>query len=136
MTPGQVDLEPIFSPFVHKDLLGGSGDSIEIFWNSREQKTFTPNGSYSDSTKASPEKGKQYHEYMVKNLVKSTTTELDDDIIEQLHRPVQWSVVLAGAVITLQMFIDSEHLADKASKVIYSGLIILWTMVGIRVSRT
>lgn len=64
-----VDLEPILSPFVHKDLLGKGGDSIEIFWNSREQKTFTPGGSFSDSTKASPEKGKQYHEYMVKNLV-------------------------------------------------------------------
>lgn len=64
-----VDLEPILSPFVHKDLLGKGGDSIEIFWNSREQRTFTPSGSFSDSTKASPEKGKQYHEYMVKNLV-------------------------------------------------------------------
>lgn len=64
-----VDLEPVLSPFVHKDLLGKGGDSIEIFWNSREQRTFTPSGSFSDSTKASPEKGKQYHEYMVKNLV-------------------------------------------------------------------
>jgi len=65
-----VDLEPVLSPFVHKDLLGKGGDSIEIFWNSREQRTFTPSGSFSDSTKASPEKGKQYHEYMVNNLVK------------------------------------------------------------------
>jgi creatinine amidohydrolase len=69
LTAEHVDLEPILSPFVHKDLLGGGGDTIEIFWNSREQKAFTPSGSFSDSTKASPEKGKQYHEYMVKNLV-------------------------------------------------------------------
>lgn len=72
----------------------------------------------------------------IKILAKRTKTTLDDDIIEQLHRPVQWSVVLAGAVFTLQMFIDSDHIADKASKVIYSLLIILWTMVGIRLSRT
>jgi len=65
-----VDLEPILSPFVHKDLMGkDGGDSIEIFWNSREQKAFTPSGSFSDSSKASPEKGRRYHEYMVKNLV-------------------------------------------------------------------
>jgi creatinine amidohydrolase len=69
LTAEHIDLEPILSPFVHKDLLGGGGDTIEIFWNSREQKAFTPSGSFSDSTKASPEKGKQYHEYMVKNLV-------------------------------------------------------------------
>ena len=65
-----VDLEPILSPFVHGDLFGGGGDSIEIFWNSREQKAFTPTGSYSDSSKASPEKGRAYHEYLVKNLVR------------------------------------------------------------------
>ena len=70
LTSKQIDLEPIFSPFVHKDLLGKGGDSIDVFWNSREQKIFTPSGSFSDSTKASPEKGRQYHEYMVKNLVK------------------------------------------------------------------
>jgi creatinine amidohydrolase len=70
LTPEHIDLEPVFSPFVHKDLLGGGGgDTIEIFWNSQEQKTFAPTGSYSDSTKASPDKGKQYHEHMVKNLV-------------------------------------------------------------------
>jgi creatinine amidohydrolase len=65
----QIDLEPILSPFVHKDLMGKGGDSIEIFWNSREQKRFTPTGSFSDSSKASPEKGRRYHEYMVQRLV-------------------------------------------------------------------
>lgn len=70
LTRHQVNLEPILSPFVHQDLLGKSGDTIEVFWNSREQKAFTPSGSFSDSSKASPEKGKQYHEYMVKNLGK------------------------------------------------------------------
>jgi creatinine amidohydrolase len=65
-----VDLKPVFSPFVHEDLFGGGGDSVEIFWNSREQKKFAPTGSFSDSTKSSPEKGRQYHEYLVKNLVR------------------------------------------------------------------
>ncbi|MBC7326300.1 MAG: creatininase family protein, partial [Moorella sp. (in: Bacteria)] len=70
LTSQAVDLEPVLSPFVHRDLLGKGGDSIEIFWNSREQKAFAPTGSFSDSSKASPEKGRQYHEYMVKNLVR------------------------------------------------------------------
>ncbi len=65
-----IELEPILSPFVHHDLFGKSGDNIELFWNSSEQKTFTPSGSFSDSSKASPEKGKKYHEYMLNNLVK------------------------------------------------------------------
>ena len=59
LTRQQVNLEPILSPFVHQDLLGKSGDTIEVFWNSREQKAFAPSGSFSDSSKASPEKGKR-----------------------------------------------------------------------------
>jgi len=69
LTSEHVDLEPILSPFVHRDLLGKGGDTIEIFWNSSEQRRFTPTGSFSDSSKASPEKGKKYHEYMVEKLV-------------------------------------------------------------------
>lgn len=64
-----IDLEKILSPFFHKDLFGNGGDSIEVFWSSREQKAFTPTGSFSNSSKASPEKGRAYHEYLVKNLV-------------------------------------------------------------------
>ncbi|KYZ74874.1 creatinine amidohydrolase [Anaerosporomusa subterranea] len=64
----QVDVRTIMSDFVHNDLFGKGGDSIEVFWNSAEQRKFAPSGSFSDSSKASPEKGKIYHEYMVDNL--------------------------------------------------------------------
>jgi creatinine amidohydrolase len=64
-----VDLVPIMSRFVSKDLMGGSGDTIEVFCNSREQKAFAPSGSYSDSSKATAEKGREYHQYMIRNLV-------------------------------------------------------------------
>lgn len=65
----EVDLTKILSPFAAKDLFGKGGDTIEVFWNSAEQRAFAPTGSFSDSSKASREKGKQYHEYMVKHLV-------------------------------------------------------------------
>lgn len=73
---------------------------------------------------------------IIRIVAHRTKTTLDDDIINQLHRPVQWSVILAGALFTLRMFIDDDHIADRASKAIYSLLIILWTIVGIRLSRT
>ncbi len=69
LTVEHIDLEPILSPFAQRDLFVGNGDTIEIFWNSHEQKVFAPSGSFSDSSKASPEKGQQYHDYIVKNLV-------------------------------------------------------------------
>lgn len=64
----QVNVKEIMSDFMHSDLFGKGGDSIEVFWNSAEQRKFAPTGSFSDSSKASPEKGKIYHEYMVNNL--------------------------------------------------------------------
>jgi len=66
----QVDLGPDLVTLCSSGPSGKKWDTIEVFWNSREQKAFTPSGSFSDSSKASPEKGKEYHDYMVKNLVK------------------------------------------------------------------
>ncbi|NLY43158.1 MAG: creatininase family protein [Clostridiaceae bacterium] len=65
----EVDLQGIFSEYIKADLFGKGGSCVEVFWNSKEQKAFAPNGSFSNSSKASPEKGKVYHEHMVKKLV-------------------------------------------------------------------
>lgn len=69
LAKSKVDFERLFSKYSHHDLFGKSGDVIDIPWNSKEQRSFAPNGSLSDSTKASKEKGKKYHDYMVNVLV-------------------------------------------------------------------
>jgi len=69
LTEEVVDLASIFSPLVAEDLLGPSGDTINMPWNSYEQKKFAPSGSFSPSMKASTKKGKKYHDYMVDRLV-------------------------------------------------------------------
>lgn len=68
-TTENVELTSIFSPFAKTDLMGKGGDSIEVFWNSKEQKHFAPTGAISASKNATKEKGKQYHDYMVNNLL-------------------------------------------------------------------
>lgn len=50
------------SPFDPKEF-------IDIPWSSEEQKKLTKSGAMSDSTKASVEKGKRYHEHMVSVIV-------------------------------------------------------------------
>jgi len=55
-----VDLESNFSSYIKKDLFGMGKTTVELFWNSRDQKKFAPTGSFSDSHLASPEKGKSY----------------------------------------------------------------------------
>ncbi|SDL79700.1 creatininase family protein [Halarsenatibacter silvermanii] len=68
LTETGVDLKEVLSPFAREDLMDPSGDYIEVFWNSEEQREFAPEGSFSPSAKASKEKGRKYHEYMVERL--------------------------------------------------------------------
>ena len=67
--PGEaVDLGRTFSRYVKEDLFGPGKPTVEVFWSSRDQKRFAPDGSFSASNRASPEKGKRYHDNMVNNL--------------------------------------------------------------------
>ena len=64
------DLQAALGPFGVADLFGAHGDTIEIPWNSFEQRAMAPDGSLSDSSRSSPEKGRRFHEHMVENLVR------------------------------------------------------------------
>lgn len=64
-----IDFEKIFSPYSHFDLLGSSGEVIDIAWNSYEQRKFAPTGAFSASNKATAKKGKKYHDYMVNVVI-------------------------------------------------------------------
>ena len=64
------DFAGVFGPFGNDDLFGsGGGDFIEQPWTSEEQRRIAPTGQFSSNVKASKEKGKQYHDYMVARLV-------------------------------------------------------------------
>ena len=53
----------------HAVFMGG-GDTFDIPWTSAEQRAFAPTGAFTPSRKASRDKGKQYHDYQVANLVR------------------------------------------------------------------
>lgn len=66
-----IDLKKTFSNYIKPDLFGPSPNmTVELFWNSKEQEQFAPEGHFTASELASPEKGKKYHDNMVENLVK------------------------------------------------------------------
>lgn len=69
LTKKKVNFEKIFSKYSNDDLFGPAGETIDIPWNSFEQQAITPDGSFSASIGASPEKGKKYHDYMVNIIV-------------------------------------------------------------------
>lgn len=69
LTKKSVDFAKLFSRYSHSDLFGSAGEVIDIPWNSYEQRAFAPTGSFSNSSRASREKGKKFHDYMVEVLV-------------------------------------------------------------------
>lgn len=70
LTKQAPDLRSALSEFGVTDLFGVHGDTIEIPWSSADQLALASDGSLSDSSRASPEKGRQFHETMVDNLVR------------------------------------------------------------------
>jgi creatinine amidohydrolase len=70
LTTEGADLRQALGPFGVVDLFGTHGDTIEIPWSSVDQAAIAPNGSLSDSSRASQEKGRRFHEHMVENLVR------------------------------------------------------------------
>mgnify|MGYP001362139858 CR=1 FL=1 len=69
LTHEEVDWQQLLGDFGVPDLFGPAGDTVEIVWSSAEQRRFTPTGSFSPSQHVSAEKGRLYHEHMVKRLV-------------------------------------------------------------------
>lgn len=64
-----LDFEASFSKWSSEDLFGNpinsDGNSIDIVWNSNDQKKFTSTGQFSDNRNTSSEIGQEYHNYMV-----------------------------------------------------------------------
>ncbi|WP_206916580.1 creatininase family protein [Alicyclobacillus suci] len=67
LTDSSVDLEAIGGGYIASDLFG-QGSIVEISWNSREERAFSPSGSISSSHTASVDLGKRFHEAMVGEL--------------------------------------------------------------------
>lgn len=71
-----------------------------------------------------------------KTLTRQTKSVLDDKIMGHLHRPVQLTVVVGAAVLALEALLREHPLKDHVAALLYSILLVLWTAVAIRVSRT
>ncbi len=65
---GNPEFNKLYSGYMQSDLFA-SGVYIDIAWSSGEEKRFSNEGALSDATKASAEKGKEFHEAMVREIV-------------------------------------------------------------------
>lgn len=72
----------------------------------------------------------------LKKLVSKTKTQIDDLIVEQLHRPIQFSVLLLAAVIVLDEFFADSSWSPLAGKMVKTAFIFVFSWVLWRVSGT
>lgn len=73
---------------------------------------------------------------LFKALVSKTDSDLDDDILKQLHRPIQATVLLSASVASVHLIMEDHPWKGHVSNVIYTILVVMWTAALIRVSRT
>ena len=99
-----LDFHAVFGEFSHNDLLAGGGDTFDIPWTSAEQRAFAPTGAFTPSRKASRDKGKQYHDYQVANLVRFITW------LRTYEGPIGRVETRAGTVPALA---DALHLSKQ-----------------------
>jgi len=73
---------------------------------------------------------------LLRRLTARTGTEMDDQIIEQLHRPVFLSVVLFGIHVAAEILDLPAGLSGWISALIATVVILIWTGAGLRTCHT
>ena len=71
----------------------------------------------------------------VKRLAAKTKAEFDDRLLEILHKPLFYSVLIFGLSRASSILELPEGLHDRVFSLIYTGLLIVWTMFAVRFSR-
>ncbi len=69
-------------------------------------------------------------------VARRTQNSLDDEIIAQMKRPVQGTVLLIAVVVAIQLLMDDDQWRGHVGKIFYSLLLVSWTTVAVRMART
>lgn len=71
---------------------------------------------------------------VLRRLTNRTQTNLDDQILEMLHKPIFYSVILLGAITATQMIDLPEHLLSISYSFAKTIIVLLWLSLGIRLT--
>ena len=70
---------------------------------------------------------------ILKRLAAKTKTLFDDQIIELLHKPIFYTIILLGLTFTMKRIQMPEYLDYAGVGIIKTGAILLWAFVIIRI---
>lgn len=72
---------------------------------------------------------------IARRLVKQTSTNLDDQLVQNLHRPIFTSIAAIGLTLATYRLDFTPELRDLTIDVIQTVLILVWLMFGLRLTR-
>jgi MscS family membrane protein len=72
---------------------------------------------------------------IVSRLVARTKTNVDDELVRMLHRPIFASIAMVGLVIATYRLDFSAELRESTVAVLQTILIVMWLIFGLRISR-
>ncbi|MCF8040595.1 MAG: mechanosensitive ion channel family protein [Desulfarculaceae bacterium] len=72
---------------------------------------------------------------VLKTFVRLSKTELDDNILNNLHGPMRTSVILFAVLVAMDVYFEEQTWQGPLVNIIYSVIIIVWTVYLVRMSR-
>lgn len=71
---------------------------------------------------------------VLKQLVKRTTTQLDDHIIDALHRPIFITLILVGIIIIKNDLFVSYKISTIVNGIVYTLITLIWVFAFIKIT--
>jgi len=72
---------------------------------------------------------------VLKAFVRLSKTELDDNILNNLHGPMRTSVILFAVLVAMDVYFEEQTWQGPLVNIIYSIIIIVWTVYLVRMCR-
>ncbi len=73
---------------------------------------------------------------VLKTATRWTKSRLDDEILAYLHGPIRTSVLMAASLVALDILLAEHPWKGRLVNVVYTFLIVMWTVYLIRISRS
>lgn len=72
---------------------------------------------------------------IIRNIVKRTGTTMDDAVAKAMHTPLYWTAIFIGLLASVMLLPLSETATNISSSIIFTMLIIIWSVFVARVLR-
>lgn len=73
---------------------------------------------------------------VLRKFSRFTKTDLDDRIIDITHRPVFYTIIITGGVVSIHYLTPRPQVAFYTSAIMYSVLAVIWSITAVNISNT